>query len=151
MLMITVVYLLAIFAANIFIQLVLPNIVQAPGDMTDWLKLTNLRGPSFWVNVVAFLSLCAANIFYIYGRYFRKVNKPTDVKGGFGWWLFLYVFPTLLCTVVAIVLTFPADFAGKIFMCLLYAFLGVGLYHLTTLIWSPPSVRRTPWGAGKVR
>lgn len=150
MLMINVVYLIVIAAANVFIQLVLTNISQAPGDPTEWLSLTNLRGPSLWINVVGVLSMFAANTFYIYGRYFRKVYNPTDVKGGFGWWLGLYVIPTLLCSVIAFVLTLPADAVGVIVMFLMYMILGVGLYHLTTLIWSPPSVRRAPWGAGKL-
>lgn len=151
MLMINVVYLFAIAGANVFVKLVLPNIVQVPGDTIEWLSLINLRGPLFWANVVAILSLCAANIFYLYGRYIRKVNNPTDVKGGFGWWLFLYVFPTLVGSVAAFVLTLPSDVGGTIFMFLMYMFLGVGLYHLTTLMWAPPSVRGAPWGAWKVR
>ncbi len=101
MLMINLVYLIAICSANVFVLIVLRHIVQTPGDPTEWLYFTNLRGPFLWCNIVAILSMGAANGFYVYGSRFRKVTKPQDVGGAHKLWLVLWVCPTLVCSVIA--------------------------------------------------
>jgi len=125
-------------------QLLYSSVLPPDGTMIeDWLSEFQK-----WAIIVIVVSGLTSLFWYIMAQFAFHVDswKESDKRGFWG----VLILAPVIAVIVAVLFTQGPKTGGWL-VYLLYGLNGLLCYYLSTVLFSPPSFKYTPWGATKLR